>query len=616
MSIFENSGSTVTLVIGLLLAFGFIFFSVSSILRFIRKVPSNEALLVFGVGCKSKIKTLRRVVKEDGTFDIQEEFVTVNYRLVKGGMTLVFPVMQVTKSLDLRVKPQDIKVENVLTNNAVPVSVDGVAQLAIGDDDASLVTAARLHLDKNPDEILTSAKETLQGHLRSIIGQMTVESLFKDREAFARKVNEVASDDMAGLGLRIVSFVIRELSDPNHYLDALGKPEIAAALAQARIAQARQDQEATLKEQEAERNKASYVKDTNVAKATYDAEVAKNQAVAERSKDISMAVQDMTLEQKKAAAAEIAAQRRNMELDTEVRRPADAKKYETEVTAAANLTKVQKEADAKLYQAQQDATATIATAEAEKTQGLYKADVSKAGFIAEAAGSEAKLLAEAAGIEAKLMAEAKGKRELANALNSYSDSALRQVLGTQLLGGIPDVARAFASSFEKVGEIRLIDMNGNSKDGDDVVQRFMNYLPENLFKFLQGATALLGTPIDDIAVGMITNIAKKRGIEITDKQAEELKQKIEEKRIAEAGPVNAETHNGDHIIKMIMDEAAKRGFPITEDQAKKVKESLASELAKQALTPAEEAAPAIAAPEKRRPGSKKNQPAQGETSGQ
>jgi len=519
-------------------------------LRFIRKVPPNRALLVYGVRTRTRVTVVRRIRRlkhpeddssaapseraqsrdQDWEFETKTEDITVNYKIVKGGMTIVLPFVHEVNELDLGLITLDVAVLNVLSSNAVPITVDGIAQIKIGSDDTSIATAAEQLLDKTPEEIKYVAIQTLQGHLRAIIGLMTVEEVYKDREAFAQMVLEVAVDDLAGMGLQIVSFTIREISDDKGYLDALGRPEIAAKLRDARRAEAQTDQEATEKEQEAEKEKAGYTKEANVAKATYDAEVARERAVAERAKAISLAEQDQTLEERKGEAARAAAERRDRELDAEERRPADAA----------------------LYGAEQEASGTRAT-------GFAEADVDRKKGEAEAAADKAKGLAGADVTKAQLLAEAEGRRQLAEALNAYKAGALRLVLGQALVERIPEVANAFGEAFANIEQIRLIDIGGAGGGGEGVegtVERFLDTLPSTLFKFLQGMSALLGGPIDDLVAAWIVDEAEKRGVEVGPEQQEVIREMVaakvaeaeEEPEEAEvAGSVDAEAETGVEI---------------------------------------------------------------------
>jgi flotillin len=512
-------GGTLLVAVALIFLVVVFLMAMARVLRFIRKVPPNRALLVYGVRTRTKVTVVRRVKKlktgldelappldqaeigeQEWEVQTETEQITVNYKMVKGGMTIVLPFVHEVKELDLSLITLDVAVHNVLSSNAVPITVDGIAQIKIGSDDTSIATAAEQLLDKTPEEIQYVAIQTLQGHLRAIIGLMTVEEVYKDREAFAQRVLEVAVDDLAGMGLQIVSFAIKEISDEKGYLEALGRPEIAAKLRDARRAEAQADQEATEKEQEAEKEKAGYTKEANVAKAKYDAEVSRERAVAERAQAISLAEQDKTLEQRKAEAAQAAAERRDKELDAEERRPADAS----------------------LYRAEQEASAT-------KAKGFAEADVDRKTGEAEAAANKAKGLAGADVTKAQLLAEAEGRRKLAEALNAYKAGALRLVLGQALLERVPEVAESFGEAFANIEQIRLIEIGGAGARGEGVegtVERFLDTLPNTLFKFLQGVSALLGGPIDDLVAAWIVDEAEKRGVEVAPEEQEAIREMV------------------------------------------------------------------------------------------
>jgi flotillin len=513
-------GGTLLIAVAVLFLVVVFLMAMARVLRFIRKVPPNRALLVYGVRTRTKVTVIRRIRRlkasteppvqppsERPEVNIQEwevetrtEEIVVNYKIVKGGMTIVLPFVHEVKELDLSLITLDVAVHNVLSSNAVPIMVDGIAQIKIGSDDTSIATAAEQLLDKSTEDIKYVAIQTLQGHLRAIIGLMTVEEVYKDREAFAQMVLEVAVDDLAGMGLQIVSFTIKEISDDKGYLEALGRPEIAAKLRDARRAEAQAEQEATEKEQAAEKAKAGFTKEANVAKAKYDAEVSRERAVAERAQAISLAEQDKTLEERKASAAQAAAERRDKELDAEERRPADAS----------------------LYRAEQQASGTRAT-------GFAQADVDRKKGEAQAAADKAKGLASADVTKAQLLAEAEGRRQLAEALNAYKTGALRLVLGQAMLEKVPDVALAFGEAFANIEQIRLIEIGGPGARGEGVegsVERFLDTLPNTLFKFLQGMSALLGGPIDDLVAAWIVEEAEKRGVEVAPEQQEAIREMV------------------------------------------------------------------------------------------
>ncbi len=188
------------------------------------KVGPNDVLIVSG--------RKHRFVDPDGTVR------TRGFRIVKGGGTFVYPIVEKVDILSLELLTIDVQTPEVYTSKGVPVKVDGVAQIKVKGDDISIATAAEQFLSKGTDDIKNIAMQTLEGHLRAILGTMTVEEIYQNRDAFASKVQEVAAGDMANMGLGIVSFTIRDIRDTQGYLDALGKPRIAQVKRDAQIAQA------------------------------------------------------------------------------------------------------------------------------------------------------------------------------------------------------------------------------------------------------------------------------------------------------------------------------------------------------------------------------------------
>ncbi|TMC61066.1 MAG: flotillin family protein, partial [Chloroflexi bacterium] len=269
-----------------------------------------------------------------------------SFRLVKGGGTIVLPVIERVDELSLEIMTLDVNTPKVYTLQGVAVTVDGVAQVKIRGDDVSITTAAEQMLSKNVEEIKNVALQTLEGHLRAILGTLSVESIYKDRDAFATKVAEVATADMANMGLTIVSFTIRDIRDDQGYLDALGQARIAEVKRDAQIGQAmasrdakvqsaQADQEGEQARLVAETKKAEYNKNYLVQKANYDADVNRQKAQAELAYVLQ---QNITNQQVKAEEVqvqviekqkqiEVQAQevsRREKELEATVKKPAEA----------------------------------------------------------------------------------------------------------------------------------------------------------------------------------------------------------------------------------------------------------------------------------------------------
>ncbi len=316
------------------------------------KVGPNEVLVVSGV--KRKVRDPDGSVHERG------------FRIVKGGGAYIWPVFEKVDVLSLELLTIDVQTPEVYTSKGVPVKVDGVAQTKVKGDDISIATAAEQFLGKNTDEIRNIATQTLEGHLRAILGTMTVEEIYQNRDAFASKVQEVAAGDMANMGLHIVSFTIRDIRDTQGYLDALGKPRIAQVKRDAQIAQAEADRDAMIKSSQATQagQEAKFAADTKIAEAQrdYQSNVAQYQAAVNQKKaeaDLAYDLQKFKTGQlvkaeevqvqiiEKQKQIELQQQeilRRQRELEANVQKPADAERYKVETLANAKKFQLETEA--------------------------------------------------------------------------------------------------------------------------------------------------------------------------------------------------------------------------------------------------------------------------------
>src|SRR5437867_8745045 len=359
------------------------------------KVGPNEVLVVSG--------RKHRYVDIDGTVR------TRGFRIVKGGGTFVIPVVEKIDVLSLELLTIDVQTPEVYTSKGVPVKVDGVAQIKVKGDDISIATAAEQFLSKDTASIMNIATQTLEGHLRAILGTMTVEEIYQNRDAFAQKVQEVAAGDMANMGLAIVSFTIRDIKDSQGYLDALGKPRIAQVKRDAVIAQAEADRDAMIRSSQATQasQQAKFLADTKIAEAQrdYQSNVAQYQAAVNQKKaeaDLAYDLQkyktgqlvkaeevQVTIveKQKQIELQQQEIMRKQRELEANVQKPADAERYKVETLA--NATKFQLETEA------------AGAAAAAKAKGFAAAEVNKATGIAEAEANKARGLAEAGIIEAQ-----------------------------------------------------------------------------------------------------------------------------------------------------------------------------------------------------------------------
>ena len=418
------------------------------------KVGPNQVLVISG--------RKRRVVDPDGTTR------EVGFRIVKGGGRFVWPVYEKVDILSLEILTIDVQTPEVYTSKGVPVRVDGVAQIKIKGDDISIATASEQFLSKNTDEIKSVAMQTLEGHLRAILGTMTVEEIYQNRDAFASKVQEVAAGDMANMGLGIVSFTIRDIRDSQGYLDALGKPRIAQVKRDAVIAQAEADRDAMIRSAQATQagQEAKFVADTKIAEAQrdYQSNVAQYQAAVNQKKaeaDLAYDLQKFKTGQlvkaeevqvsiiEKQKQIELQQQeilRRQRELEATVQKPADAERYRVETLA--NAKKFQLETEA------------AGSASATKATGFANADVAKATGVAEAEANKARGLAEAAVIEAQGKAQAEAMRVKAESFKQYNEAAVIEMIVRVL----PEVAGKISEPLAKMEKMVVIN-SGNGPGG-------------------------------------------------------------------------------------------------------------------------------------------------------
>jgi flotillin len=418
------------------------------------KVGPNQVLIVSG--------HRHRVTEPDGTSSMR------GFRVVKGGGSLILPVLEKVDILSLELLTIDVQTPEVYTSKGVPVRVDGVAQIKVKGDDVSIATAAEQFLSKSTDDIKNIATQTLEGHLRAILGTMTVEDIYQNRDAFASKVQEVAAGDMANMGLTIVSFTIRDIRDGQGYLEALGKPRIAQVKRDAQIAQAEADRDAMIRSSQAVQagQEAKFAADSKIAQAQrdYQSNVAQFQAAVNQKKaeaDLAYDLQkfktgqlvkaeevqvSIVEKQKQIELQQQEIMRRQRELEATVQKPADAERYRVETLA--NARKFQLETEA------------AGSASATKATGFASADVVKATGLAEADANKARGLAEADVIEAQGKATAEAMRVKAESFKQYNEAAVIEMIVRIL----PDVAGKISEPLSKMEKMVIIN-SGNGPGG-------------------------------------------------------------------------------------------------------------------------------------------------------
>jgi flotillin len=365
-------------------------------------------------------------------------------RVVVGGGAIIYPLVNVARRVSLEVQSIPVGLSGAVTTQGVPVAVEGIVNVKIADDEDSIRQAAQRFLD-NQVRIPEIVRNVMEGSLRTIIGQLTVSELIRDREVFAARVQEVANGDLQGTGLAIDVFTIQSISDTEQYIENLGRKAAAEVRRDAEIAEASAEREA--REQQALAKQAIFgaEKATSLKEQSVLQEVAGAQARAEQAKPLADAQARREVVLQETEVAQLVAQRRDKELDAEIRRTADAQRYAAEQSAEASRYSVK------------------AQAEAARDRRLLEAEAERANLEAVAAGNafeERELgMARAEATLSVGEAEAKAMSKKADAYKQYEEAATLELLVSRL----PDVARAIAEPIGNVKDITIIDTEGANK---------------------------------------------------------------------------------------------------------------------------------------------------------
>jgi flotillin len=380
-------------------------------------------------------------------------------RIVKGHGTVIFPMIEACRELSLELMSFDVApVQDLYTKQGVAVTVEAVAQIKVKSDVESIQTASEQFLTKTPDQRESLIRLVMEGHLRGIIGQLTVEQIVKEPEMVADRMRSTCADDMTKMGLEVVSFTIKEVRDKNDYIVNMGRPDVARIKRDADVAAAEADRDIAIKR----------------AEATRAAAIAKAQADQER-------VLAETLSQAKQAEAErdLAIKKANY-LETTKKQQAQADKaYEIQtnimqqqvMAESVRIQQVEREQQIKVQEAEilrreKELIATVLKqAEVERQRIAVLAEAEKGRLTAEAEGRAAATRtqgeAEAEIIYRKGDAEARAMNVKAEAFQEYNQAAVID----KLLTGLPDVVRALAAPLSNVDKITIVSTGNGSSSG-------------------------------------------------------------------------------------------------------------------------------------------------------
>ncbi len=423
--------------------------------RMFRKVGPNQALIVYGFG---------------GT------------RIVTGGGSIIWPMVQSSQELSLELMSFDVSPEQDLyTEQGVAVTVEAVAQIKVKSDPLCIKTAAEQFLSKNSQEREGMIRLVMQGHLRGIVGQLTVEQIVKEPDMVAGKMRSTCADDLSKMGLEVVSFTIKEVRDKNDYIVNMGRPDVArikrdadvataeaerdtairraSAMRESAVATAQADQERVIAETASLAKQAEATRDMDLKKADYEASVKKAQAQADKAYEIQANIMQQQVaaeqvrvervqkeEQIKVQEAEI--QRRERELIATVLKPAEVERQKIEALAEAERQKLSIEA--------------AGQADAIRAQGTAEAEI----------------------IKAKGQAEAEAMTVKAGAFHQYNQAAILD----KLLTGFPEVVRAIAEPLSKVDKITIVSTGDGALGAEKITADMAKMIAQVpvLFETLSG----------------------------------------------------------------------------------------------------------------------------------
>jgi len=378
----------------------------------------------------------------------------------------VFPCIQRLDRISLNIMTLIIESPRIYTRNGVPITVTGVAQVKVQGSNAEMLAAAcEQFLGKSEHEIQDVAKETLEGHQRAIMGNMTVEEIYKDRKLFSKSVFEVASSDLVNMGITVVSYTLKDIKDDEGYLDALGMARTAQVKRDARIGEAEARRDAGIREARAEdaRLAGQLTSEAQVAKAKRD--LLLKQAACDKEVETLKAKSELAYQLQAAKTQqEIKAEEMGIEL-VERRRRIELEELDKERVKHTLEATVKKPAEAECFRLER-------IAEADQIRVKAEAE-------AEAEAISLRGLAEAEAHRAIAKAEAEKMRKMAEALKQYQGAAMLDMV----LQTLPRIAAEVAAPLSNCAKVTMV----STGDGEIGISKLTN----EVVKVVEGLPALV-----------------------------------------------------------------------------------------------------------------------------
>ncbi|MCR5076045.1 MAG: flotillin family protein [Ruminococcus sp.] len=442
-------------------------------------------------------------------------------KIIIGKASIRIPFFERVDKLKLQLIAVDVKTSSAVpTADYININVDANVNVKVSSDPQLIKLGAENFLNKETTYVAKVAREVLEGNMREIVGQMTLEAMVNDRKAFAEKVQENAAPDLNRMGLEIVSFNVQNFTDDQNLIENLGIDNTTKIQKKAAIARAESEKEIEIAKAQAkkEANDAKVLAETEIAQKNN--ELAIRQAELKKEADTQLAIADAAYEIQKEeqrktievskANANIAASEKDVELkakeaevkekalDAEIKKKAEAERYKAQQEADAKLYQLKKEAEADRFQREQEAEAQKAEAAAAKYARMQEAEGIAAVGKAEADAIRAKGLAEAEGINAK-----------AEAMKKYGEAAVLEMY----FKALPEVVKNAAAPLENVDRITMYGDGNSSRMVGDIIS--------STTKVTDGLSEATGVDIRGILSGFLGGRAVSAPADTTDTAAEE-----------------------------------------------------------------------------------------------
>lgn len=491
-----------TVLIAVAAAVALLVLVVAYLLSRIKVAGPNEAFIVTG----RKGQPVTNPETGEITTDLSGQ------KVVMGASVFVVPFVQRLESLALSSRQISVHVGSAVSSNGIRCSLEGVAIVKVGGTE-DLIRASGQRFLGQQNEIDQFTTEVLAGSLRSIVGRLTIEEIIRDRAAFAREVSEEAEVSLTNQGLVLDTFQLQDIQAEGNYIADLGRPEAARAQKEARIAEAIAQRESEQARLQAEEEVAESQRQLALRVAQIKAETDAAEAEAAAAGPKSKAAQDREVISAQQQVAEEQASLKERELDTEVRKPADAERYAVEQQAEGR-----KNASIRDAEARREATIAAATAKAEEDRLIgagerqRREELAKAREIEGRAEGEAEKArrealadavrvegdAEAAAILATGQAEAEAMEKKAQAYEQYGDAAIVDLLARAL----PDVVAKASEPLSHIDKLTVISTDGASQMSKTVAS--------NVAQGMELATDLTGINLGEL-FGRLANRATSEG---------------------------------------------------------------------------------------------------------